>query len=141
MQTKLKKTIFAALPVAGLLLTAPAAFAHGDDHHDRPSNRHEKYHDRRNDLHQEFHEHPSSQREHERFHRYLRRDHYDFHNDRRWSRSRDRDWRNDRWYGGGRGYNDYYRRGWDGGRRSYDNDYYRGSSYYNQPWWNSWWYR
>lgn len=51
MQTKLKKILLAALPVAGLLFTAPAVFAHGNDYQGRSSNRYERYHDRHQDLH------------------------------------------------------------------------------------------
>jgi len=137
MQVKLKKILFAAVPLAGLLFMNSPASAHDDRRGRLHDDRHGAYHDRRGDLHQEFHGHPYSKGEHRRFHRYLKRDHRDFHKDRDWRRDyHDRDWY------GGRRYNDddYYRGGWYGGRRSGDDSYRSrspGSFYSDQPWWYS----
>ena len=97
MKTSVKKTLLAALPLAGLLLTAPAAFAHDYQHQHR---------------HWKNGEHCQT------------------------------DYGRGRW---DRGRYDDYRPSWYSGRRYYDrNDYYR--SYYPQqpydnPWWQSFFYR
>jgi hypothetical protein len=132
MNTTLKKTLLAALPLAGLLFLNVPASAHDDWQHERFHDKlgdlHEQEHENLDALHEEFHEHPYSRREHRRFHRGLNREHNDFHNDLY------------DWHGN---YHDRDR-GW--GRR-YDDDYYRGQygvqqpdgyGYYGQsrvPWW------
>lgn len=85
MYTVLKKTLLAALPLAGLLMLPYPVLAYDNDdwgHHERYRDRHGDYHDGREDLHDEYHETLPSKRGHRRFHRWLNRDHYDFHDDR-----------------------------------------------------------
>src|SRR2546428_4147290 len=107
-----------ALPLAGLLIAAPEAFAHGN------SWEHRQIHRDLGAWHDEFHQFPHSRREHRRFHRELRGEH----------RALDRDLRN----GWGRyGYDRY------GYGRSYDDDPsggspsdqygYGGQPYYGDP--------
>ncbi len=128
MRTTLKKTLFAVLPLGGLLFLTSPVFAHGDENghgrherfHDKLGDLHEQKHDKLGALHEEFHEYPYSRREHRRFHRGLKREHKDFHNDLY-------DW-----------HDDYHDRGWRWGRR-YGDDYYRGR-YGSQRPYGSWWY-
>jgi len=123
MKTTLKKTLLAALPLAGLLLVNAPAFAHGDGQHesfhDRLGDLHEQEHENLGALHEQFHEHPYSKWEHRRFHRWLNREHRGFHNDLY-------DWH--------RGYHD---RDWGWGRR-YDGNYYRGQYGVQQPYGYGW---
>ena len=118
MKTTLKKTLLAALPLAGLLLLNSPVSAHDDWQHERLHNNlgdlHEQEHDNLDALHQQFHEYPSSRREHRRFHRSLKREHQDFHNDIY-------DWHRD--------YHDRDRY-WD---RRYDGDDYRGQYGVRRP--------
>lgn len=117
MQTKFTKTLLAALPMAGLLFTAPAVFAHDDDYnHGRWNNRQERHDD------------------------YLRRDHRDFHGDRqdwRWGgQGWDRRDRNSNW--------DWHRRNndrdwsWSRGRDNWRSRYNNNDC---PPTSNNWWYR
>lgn len=134
MKAIVKKTIFTAVPLAGLLFLTSPVFAHGDGHGEGhgygQQGQHGRYHDKLEGLHEEFHEHPYSNREHRRFHGYLNRGHRDFHNDRygqRWDYS-DRDWR---W--GRRYYGDSYRdRYWNRYPSNSWWSYYGGS----RPWWD-----
>ncbi len=134
MKTTLKKTLLAALPLAGLLFLNAPASAHDDwQHerfHDQLGNLHEQEHENLGALHEEFHEQPYSRREHSRFHRWLNREHNDFHNDlyneHQDYHNRDRYW--DRRYDG-----NYYR-GQYGVQRPYGYDRYYGAG--GLPWWD-----
>ena len=123
MRTVLKKTLLAALPLAGLLLVNTPAFAHGDEQHeqfhDRLGDLHKQEHENLGALHQEFHEHPYSKGEHKRFHHWLDREHNDFHNDV---------------YGW---HDNYHNRHWGRGRR-YSGDYYRGQYWGQWPYGYGW---
>ena len=125
MKTTLKKTLLAALPLAGLLLVNAPAFAHGDGQHERFHDRlgglHEQEHENLGALHEQFHEYPYSRREHRRFHRWLKREHKGFHNDLY-------DW-----------HRGYHERDWGWGRR-YDGNYYRGQYEDQQPYGYGWYY-
>jgi hypothetical protein len=78
-------TVFVALPVAGLLLTAPVASAHDEwqswPSYDSPADEHEAYHDEKDARHEDFHSMPYSKREHRRFHRQQKREHRALHRD------------------------------------------------------------
>jgi len=104
-KTTLKTTLLAALPLVGLLLVSPPAFAYHD------SWEHDAIHDDLGQMHDDFHQYPHSRREHRRFHKELKREH----------RAMDRSLRDD-WarYG-----DDRY--GYD--RPSYDEPYYGGTPY------------
>ncbi len=126
MHPKLKKTLLAALPLAGLLLINSPASAHHEEHerfHDELGGLHQQEHNDLGALHQEFHEHPYNRREHRRFHNDLGDLHRDYH---------DRDWH------GGRRYDDddHDRGGWYGGQRYYGNGGYSGPG--GMPWWGPW---
>src|SRR5713101_6084710 len=121
MKISLKNILLAGLPLAGLLVTAPEAFAHGGGEH-------RAIHRELGDVHEDFHQMPHSRWEHRQFHRELKREH----------RALDRElrdgWRGygyDRYgYGGRRYSSDYpYDRYGYGGRRYYDDTYYGSSPY------------
>lgn len=129
MNTVLKKTLFAALPLVGLLWGIAPVFAHDDDSrherlHDRLGNVHGRAHERLGNLHEEFHDYPSSRREHRRFHKWLERDHKDVHNNLsdRHRDYHDRDWRWDRRYDGR-----WDRDNWNAGRQHHGNGWYFGA--------------
>lgn len=115
MKISLKNILLAGLPLAGLLVTAPVAFAHGGGEH-------RAIHRELGDVHEDFHQMPHSRGEHRQFHRELKREH------RALDRGLRDDWRRydyDRsGYGGRRDYGDYPydRSGY--GRRYYDDSYY-----------------
>jgi hypothetical protein len=123
MKSNLTNTLLAALPLAGLLATAPVALAHEDWRYGRsyndPAGEHEAYHGERDARHEDFHAMPHSRREHRRFHRQDKREHRALHRDF------ENEWR--------RGYSD---RDYYGGRYS-DRDRYRdrySDDYYGRPW-------
>ena len=103
MKISLKNTLLASLPLAGLLVTAPVAFAHGGGEH-------RAIHRELGDWHEDFHQMPHSRWEHRQFHRELKREH----------RALDRDMR-ENW-----GRDDYDRYSYG---RPYYGDSYRGYSY------------
>ncbi len=137
MHPKLKKTLLAALPLAGLLLINSPASAHHEEHerfHDELGGLHQQEHGDLNALHQEFHEHPYSRWEHRRFHRELNWEHRRFHND---LGDLHRDYHDRDWYGGRRyDDDDHDRGGWYGGQRYYGNGGYSGPG--GMPWWGPW---
>ena len=85
MKGTFKHMVFAALPVAGLLVTASVASAHDDwrsrSYYDRPANEHEAYHEDKDARHEDFHSMPHSKREHRRFHKAEKREHRALHRD------------------------------------------------------------
>ncbi len=87
MKTNLPKALVAALPLAGLLVSTPAVFGHGDDDwgherfHQELNEEHGAAHRDLNAAHREFHQHPYTKRQHRRFHRALEREHRAVHRD------------------------------------------------------------
>lgn len=121
MDTALKRTFLAALPLAGLLIFPPLVSAHEDEtphqrFHDRLNDAHENYHDRLNDLHRRYHQQTYS---------YYGR--HDRGKHRGWYRGKHRGW-----YGNPQYYdNSNYQRG-----SQYCPPRYYGKSSSNQyPWW------
>ena len=87
---QLKMMLF-ALPVAGLLMWAPAVWAHDDYDYDNP---HARMHEQLNEehgathealeaQHEAAHQFPMTRREHQALHRALRREHREAHRDLR----------------------------------------------------------
>lgn len=64
----LKKTLLAALPLAGLLVVTPVTFAH-------ERGEHTAIHRELGDRHNDFHQSPHSRRAHRHFHKELKREH------------------------------------------------------------------
>jgi len=128
MKGTFKHMVLAALPVAGLLLTASVASAHDDDdwrsrsYYDSPADEHETYHEDKDARHEDFHAMPHSRREHRRFHKAERRDHRALHRDldNEWGGYQDRDWSGN--YGDRYSNRDRYRSGY-------------GNNYYGNDWW------
>jgi hypothetical protein len=79
MQTVLKKSLFAVVPLAGLLFLPPIVSAH-DSHRERQRDRREYRHDLRQ-VHREYHR--DLNRAHREFHRDLRQSRRDYSRDRR----------------------------------------------------------
>ena len=105
MKTNWPKVLIAALPLAGLLVSTPTVFAHGDENrgherfHQGLREGHGEAHRDLNSAHREFHQYPSTRRQHRRFHRNLKREHGAVHRDL-WGGHRDyHDWdRDSHWY-------------------------------------------
>jgi hypothetical protein len=124
MKATLKKTLLAALPLAGLLFFPLSVSAHDDEHG--------ALHDDLNAMHREFHNGPYNKQEHKRFHKWAKRQHKDFHRDAWYERH---GYDNGDWYRGRQYYgNDYYRR-----RGQYcPPNYYGSSGYYgNSPYYGN----
>src|SRR5215204_2398422 len=116
MKSTFKYMALAALPVAGLLMTASVTSAHDDDwrsrsYYDSPADDHDSYHEDKEARHEDFHSMPHSRREHRRFHRCEKRDHRELHRDldNEWGDYGDR-YSNRDWYG-----NRYSNRDWSRG--------------------------
>jgi hypothetical protein len=122
MRPSLKKTLFTALPVAGLLALSPAAVAHDCW---KDSQEHAAIHDEMGRLHDDFHQLPHSRKEHRRFHKALKREHKRL--DRQVRRSWDRE-RYDRY-----GYEGPYSEDPYDGRAPYDRSGYGQPPYYGNP--------
>ncbi len=119
MQTVLKKTLFAVLPLVGLLFLPPAVSAH-DSHRERQRDRREYRHDLKQD-HRDFHR--DLKRSHREFHRDLKQSRRDYYRDRH---NRDRRYS----YRGG-----YYRNRYDDNYRYYSpRPFYSGIPQRYNPW-------
>lgn len=105
MKIALKKMLLAALPLSGLLVVSPTAFAYDD------SWEHDAIHEDLGRDHDDFHQYPHSRKEHRRFHKALECEH------RALDRSLQDDW--DRY-----GYDRY-----DSGRPYYEEPYYGDAPY------------
>src|SRR5262245_58377679 len=119
MRPSLKKLLFAALPLAGLLAMSPPAFAHDAW---KDSSEHDAIHGDMDRLHDEFHQYPHSRQEHRRFHKVLKREH------KQMDRQLRQEWNRER-YGYGQPYSrdPYY------GRYPYDRSGYGPPPYSGSP--------
>src|SRR5712691_6371339 len=86
MQTYLKKTTLAVLPLAGMLFTTPIVSAHDEYQEHRAEHQslnaeHRAEHQDLNAAHREAHEQPMTRRQHRRLHRQLERAHRAEHQD------------------------------------------------------------
>src|SRR3954471_14660554 len=92
MRSHLLQRTLLALPVAGLLASAPAVFAHDDyTEYESPHTRmheylneeHEAAHDALEAQHEAAHQYPMTRRQHRALHRALRGEHREAHHDLR----------------------------------------------------------
>ena len=91
-RSHLLKTALLAVPVAGLLACAPAAFAHWDDYdydnpharmHEYLNDEHQAEHNALEAQHEAAHQYPMTEAEHRALHRALRQEHRAAHEDLR----------------------------------------------------------